>query len=94
VGGLSGLTQDAAPFTLVNGWPARVIKMNRINLERRGVSKERIEDVERAFRIVFRDGLKAHEAFAKVRSELADSPEAERMVAFLEKSERGFARRR
>jgi UDP-N-acetylglucosamine acyltransferase len=94
VGGLSGLTQDAAPFTLVNGWPARVIKMNRINLERRGIPAERIEDVERAFRIIFRDGLKAHDAYARVRAELPSSPEAERMVAFLEKSEHGFARRR
>lgn len=94
VGGLSGLTQDAAPFTMVNGWPARVVKMNRINLERRGIAAERIEDVERAFRIIFRDGLRAHEAYAKVRAELPNSPEAERMVAFLEKSEHGFARRR
>ncbi len=94
VGGLSGLTQDAAPFTLVNGWPARVIKMNRINLERRGIPAERIDAVEQAFRIIFRDGLKAHDAYARVRAELPDSPEAERMVAFLEKSEHGFARRR
>ena len=94
VAALSGLTQDAAPFTLVNGWPARVIKMNRVNLERRGLAAERIEDVERAFRIIFRDGLRAHEAYAKVRAELPSSPEAERMVAFLEKSEHGFARRR
>jgi UDP-N-acetylglucosamine acyltransferase len=94
VGGLSGLTHDAAPFTLVNGWPARVIKMNRINLERRGIPAERIDDVERAFRIIFRDGLQARAAFTRVRVELPSSPEAERMVAFLEKSEHGFARRR
>jgi len=91
---MSGITQDAAPFTMVNGWPARVIKMNRVNLERRGFAKERIDDVERAFRIIFRDGLSAREAFAKVRAELPHSAEAERMVAFLEKSENGFARRR
>jgi UDP-N-acetylglucosamine acyltransferase len=68
--------------------------MNRINLERRGFSKERIDAVERAFRLIFREGLHSREAFAAVRAELPDSAEAERMVAFLEKSERGFARRR
>jgi len=94
VGGLSGLTSDAAPFTLVNGWPARVVKMNRINLERRGIPAERIDDVERAFRIIFREGLHARTAFERVRAELPSSAEAERMVAFLEKSEHGFARRR
>jgi UDP-N-acetylglucosamine acyltransferase len=94
VGGMSGLMQDAAPFTLVNGYPARVVKMNRINLERRGFDEKKIDAVERAFRIVFREGLPAQAAYAKVRAELPDSAEADRMVAFLEKSERGFARRR
>jgi UDP-N-acetylglucosamine acyltransferase len=94
LGGMSGLVLDAAPFTLLNGYPARVIKLNRINLERRGLSKQRIELVERAFRLIFREGLTAHEAYARVRAELPESPEAERMVAFLEKSEHGFARRR
>jgi UDP-N-acetylglucosamine acyltransferase len=94
VGGMSGLMQDAAPFTLVNGYPARVVKMNRINLERRGFDEKRIDAVEKAFRIVFRESLPAQAAYAKVRAELPDSAEAERMVAFLEKSEHGFARRR
>ena len=94
VGGLSGLMQDAAPFTFVNGYPARLVKMNRINLERRGFTAERIEQVEKAFRIIFREGLTAHAAFAKVRAELPGSAEAERMVAFLEKAESGFVRRR
>jgi len=94
VAGLSGLMNDCAPFTMVNGWPARVMRVNRINLERRGFEPERIEDIERAFRIIFRSKLRAHETFAKVREELPHSKDAERMVAFLEKSERGFARRR
>jgi UDP-N-acetylglucosamine acyltransferase len=63
-------------------------------MERRWFSKEKIEMVERAYRIIFRSGLLARDAFAQVREELSESPEAERMVAFLEKSERGFARHR
>ncbi|MCP4003304.1 MAG: acyl-ACP--UDP-N-acetylglucosamine O-acyltransferase [bacterium] len=94
VAGMSGLMNDAAPFLIVQGYPARVFKINRINMERRGMSKEQIEGAETAFRVIFRSGLRAHEAFAKVREDLPDSQEAERMVAFLEKSERGFARRR
>ena len=49
---------------------------------------------EAAFRIIFRSNLKTHEAFAKVREELPESKDAEKMVAFLEKSERGFSRRK
>lgn len=89
---LAGLMQDLAPFAWSQGHPARVLRLNRINLERRGLTPERIDAVDRAFRLVFRSGLRAREAFARVREEIPDSPEAEHLVAFLEKSERGFAR--
>lgn len=92
--GMSGLMQDLAPFCWAHGYPARLMKVNRIGMERRGLANELIEAVEQAYRIVFRSRQRPEEAFARVRSELPDSAEAERMVAFLEKSERGFARRR
>jgi UDP-N-acetylglucosamine acyltransferase len=86
--------QDVAPYVTVEGNRARVVGVNRINLERRGFSAERIEAVERAVRLVFRSKLLPRDAFARVREELPDSPEAEHLVAFLEKSERGFCRMR
>jgi UDP-N-acetylglucosamine acyltransferase len=92
LGAYAGLNQDLAPFTIGFGIPAKVISMNRINVERRGFSKERIREIDRAFRIVFRSGLRPREAFSLVREELPDSRDAEHMVAFLEKSERGFCR--
>jgi UDP-N-acetylglucosamine acyltransferase len=92
VGAYSAINQDVAPYVIVHGIPGRVVAMNRINLERRGFEKPRIQAVERAFRIIFRSGLRPREAFSQVREELADSPEAEHMIAFLEKSERGFCR--
>lgn len=94
VGAMAGVNQDIAPFSICTGSPARLFRANKINMERRGFSKEKIEMVERAYRIIFRSGLLARDAFAQVREELSESPEAERMVAFLEKSERGFARHR
>ena len=92
--GMSGLMQDLAPFCWAHGYPARLMKVNRIGMERRGLADELIGTIEQAYRVVFRSGQRPEEAFARVRSELPDCAEAERMVAFLEKSERGFARRR
>ncbi len=89
---MSGLVQDAAPFLKLQGYPARVIGVNRVNMERRGFSGDRIEAVELAYRIIFRSNLSPVEAFAAVREQLPDSRDAEHMIAFLEKSERGFAR--
>jgi UDP-N-acetylglucosamine acyltransferase len=92
VAAMSGTGQDVAPFVIAQGNHARVIGINRVNLERRGFPKERIQTIDRALRIVFRSGLRPRDAFAKVREELSDSPDAEHIVAFLEKSERGFCR--
>jgi UDP-N-acetylglucosamine acyltransferase len=92
VAGMSGVSQDVAPFAIVQGNHAHVLGLNRINLERRGFSRERIQQIDRAFRILFRSGLFPRDAFAKIREELADSKDAEHLVAFLEKSERGFCR--
>ena len=92
VGGMTGVGQDVCPFTIAQGIPARMLSVNRINMERRDFSPERIKVVERAYRLIFRSGLRPYEAFARVREELAESRDAEHMVAFLEKSERGFCR--
>ncbi len=92
VGAMTGVGQDVAPFTIAHGVPARMFAVNRINMERRDFPPERIAAVKRAFRLIFRSGLRPYEAFARVRAELPDSRDAEHMVAFLEKSERGFCR--
>ncbi len=89
---MAGLGMDLAPYAWAFGAPARVRRINRINLERREFSEEQVRAVEQAYRIVFRSGLRPEEAFSRVRKELPDSREAEHMVAFLEKSERGFTR--
>ena len=92
LGALAAINQDVAPFTIAHGFRAKILKVNRINLERREFSQERMEWIEQAFRIIFRSGSPPVQAFARVREELPQSKEAEQMVAFLEKSERGFCR--
>jgi len=88
----AGLMQDLAPFTWAQGHPTRLLKINRVGLERRGVAPARIQAIERAFRTLFRSGLRPRDAFAAAREAAPDCPEVERLVAFLEKSEHGFAR--
>jgi len=88
----AGVMQDLAPYTWCQGHPARVLRVNRVGLERRGIDPDEIRAIERAFRLIFRSKLRPREAFAKVRSLLPEYGEVERLVGFLEKSERGFAR--
>jgi UDP-N-acetylglucosamine acyltransferase len=66
--------------------------MNRVGLERRGYTAEQIEPVEAAYRLIFRSKRAPRESLAQARALWPHSAEVERLVSFLEKSERGFAR--
>ena len=56
ISGLSGVRQDAPPYAMVQGDPAKVIGINGIGLSRRGWSKEQIALLKEAFRC-FRNQL-------------------------------------
>lgn len=53
VGGLSRITQDVHPFTIVEGHPARVRGCNVVGLRRAGVPEEAVQRVNRAIRSIF-----------------------------------------
>jgi len=86
------LSQDAPPFSMVAGDRARLVGVNTVGLRRRGLDDEVQRQIKHAFHIIFASRLRLASALVRVREELPDSPEVERLVAFLEKSERGFCR--
>jgi UDP-N-acetylglucosamine acyltransferase len=88
----AGLMQDLPPYIWSQGHPARALRVNRVGLERRGFEPERIESIERAFRMIFRSKALPRDAFASVREHLGCSQDVQRLLGFLEKSERGFVR--
>jgi UDP-N-acetylglucosamine acyltransferase len=54
VGGLSRIFMDVPPFMIVEGHPARVVKVNLVGLKRAGLSDERIRSVRHAFKALWR----------------------------------------
>jgi UDP-N-acetylglucosamine acyltransferase len=86
------LSRDAPPFSLVAGDRARLAGLNSVGLRRRGFAPDVIARLRRAYHILFRSHLRLESALARVRDELSDSPEVEKLLRFLEKSERGFCR--
>jgi UDP-N-acetylglucosamine acyltransferase len=86
------LSQDAPPFAMVAGDRARLVGVNHVGLRRRNFSHEAMRSVKHAFHIVFHSKLQLESALQRVRAELSESPEALRLVSFLETSERGFCR--
>lgn len=90
--GGSKCAQDVPPFALVHGDRATLKGLNRIGLRRRGFSADQIRALHHAYHLIFYSKLRLEPALARVRAELAGSPEVERLARFLETSERGFCR--
>jgi UDP-N-acetylglucosamine acyltransferase len=92
LGAGSMVSKDVPPYCNATGDRARLHGLNLEGLKRRGFGKEKIEALRRAYRIMFQSKLKTKDAIGKIRQELSGSAEAERLVAFIEKSERGICR--
>jgi len=95
VGGLSRIVQDVLPYMLVSGNPVRTIAINRIGLERAGVSRETRARLRRAHRLLARSGLDASRAVERIEAEIAPCPEIAHLVEFIRASQaRGAGFRR
>jgi UDP-N-acetylglucosamine acyltransferase len=92
IGGCSKVVQDVPPFMLADGNPAQTRTINKVGLERRGVSEEAQTALKQAYKILFREGLTISNALAKIEKELPRLPEVEYLVTFARTSERGLSK--
>ncbi len=92
IAGGSMVAQDVAPYTMAQGDRAKTVGLNLVGLKRRGFSEETLRGIKKAYRIVFRSGLKVEEALEQIANELERSPELDIFVDFIKQSERGVAR--
>jgi UDP-N-acetylglucosamine acyltransferase len=92
VGGGSMVVMDVPPFCVANGDRAKLKGLNLVGLERRGFSPEQTSELKRAYRVLFQSKLLARDAIERVRKDLATSPHAQQLAAFVEASTRGVTR--
>jgi UDP-N-acetylglucosamine acyltransferase len=92
ISGGTMVVQDVPPYCLASGHRARLVGLNEVGLDRRGLSTESIRALRRTYRTVFRSGLTRKEAIPRARAEWGVIPEVELMLSFIETSKRGVAR--
>jgi UDP-N-acetylglucosamine acyltransferase len=93
VGGYSVVTKDVLPYSMtVSPRESKVFGENKVGLERRGFNKESIENLHKAFRILTKSGLNTTQAVARIREEIPNCAEVRELLAFIERSERGFVK--
>jgi UDP-N-acetylglucosamine acyltransferase len=92
IGGCSKVVQDVPPYMMADGNPAETRTINKVGLERNGVSDEAHAALKQAYKLLFREGLTTSNALARIESDLPAVPELRRLVEFVRSSERGISR--
>ena len=89
VGGMSRIERDVPPFCVVEGHPSRVRALNRIGLQRSGLTEldggRQMADLKQAWNLIYRQHLPLAHALAQLRT-ASLSPAAKTLVTFLEES--------
>ena len=86
------VTKDVPPFIMVNGHPARVEGLNYKGMKKFGLEPAVIDEIVRAFNILYNSGLTINEAVEQMDQELLASKEVEDFIRFIKKRTRGICR--
>lgn len=92
IGGYSVVVKDAMPYAIIQGNHAKCFGLNRLGMRRRGYSKDAIEKLNHAFHLLLSSKLNTTQAVEKIREEIADCPEVDILVEFIESSKRGVVK--
>ena len=92
IGGCSKVVQDIPPFMIGDGNPAETRTINKVGMERHGISEEAAAAMKSAYKILFREGLNIPNACTKIEAELPQVPEIKHLVEFVRSSERGISK--
>ncbi len=93
VGGMTRVNQDVTPYLTHVGPVMAVHGLNLVGLRRAGLENDEIDQIRRAFRIIFRSGMPLAAALERVEDEI-DGPHARHMVEFIRASKRGVCLRK
>jgi UDP-N-acetylglucosamine acyltransferase len=86
------LLQDLPPFVMAAGNPAEPRSINAEGLKRRGFSTDAVAAVKRAYKTLYKSGMKLDEARAGIDAESAAVPELRLLTDFLALPGRGIIR--
>lgn len=93
VGACTVIVQDVPPFSrVVTERETKNYGVNTIGLERKEFSKERVQALSRAFRLLNRSKMNTTQALSEMRAKFADSEDVKELVRFIESAERGIVK--
>jgi UDP-N-acetylglucosamine acyltransferase len=88
----AAVTRDVPPYVLAVGQPAEPHSINVVGLQRRGFTDEQVRNVRRAYRVLYRSGLKLKTALEELEKAALTQAEIRPFVDFIKRSSRSIVR--
>ncbi len=83
-GMFSAITKDVPPYVMVVGNTAKPGGINSEGLRRRGFTAEQVQNVKRAYKVIYKSGMRLEEAREELRNRAAEQEELKILVEFLD----------
>ena len=90
IGGFTGINKDVPPYMLVRG-PSVVRSVNLIGLRRAKFSRELIDSIKEAYRLLYMADLNTAQAIEEMKK-LKSSKELNHLIEFIQGSKRGICK--
>jgi len=92
VGGFSGIGQDIPPYMIASGPRAKLFGLNTVGLKRHGFADSTINDLKKAYKILFREKRTLKDAIKKIQENIPYTDEIKHLIEFIQKNKRGICR--
>ena len=92
IGAQTHVNMDVPAFIMVNGNPPEAKGINTTGLERRGFSKDSVQLLRKAFKVLYRHGNTLDEALAELETLAPAAPEVSLLIASVRASTKGILR--
>ncbi len=93
IGGVARVTRDILPFFMAVGVPVRMVGLNLVGLRRNKFGSDRINNIKKAFKIIYMQGLSIKSAMEKLADEFPSDPDIACIIEFVKKTKRGITKK-
>ncbi|MGP0017137.1 MAG: acyl-ACP--UDP-N-acetylglucosamine O-acyltransferase [Candidatus Sulfotelmatobacter sp.] len=91
IGGGTTITQNVLPYSMTSAARnTHAYGMNKVGLERRGFSRERIAKIHHAYKILLASKMNTSQALEKLKAETDRGEDVDMLIRFIEESARGI----
>jgi len=90
IAGQTAISKDVPPFIKAGRNPISYVGVNSVGLQRRGYSKESINEILEIYRNIYYKGLNITQALEFIEKNIPATPEITDIISFIKASERGI----